>query len=115
MKKHLFLGLVIATSIVFTSCKKEYYCACTVNTTGEPIPVHSFAIKNARPKEAKKQCKERHYLLLNAGIASKCGFKVKQHFSSHKEQQLTLIALFSFPYTIFTNHYLSFKMIQYQQ
>lgn len=52
MKKSLFIAVALI-SIGFTSCKKDWTCACRDNTLGE---MDEYTIKDSRRPEASLSC-----------------------------------------------------------
>lgn len=52
MKKVLLIAAALVT-IGFTSCKKDWTCTCTDDTTGES---YDFEISNSRRPEASTAC-----------------------------------------------------------
>ncbi|MCF8451550.1 MAG: hypothetical protein K9G49_16880 [Taibaiella sp.] len=56
MKKIVVLVSVLAVTLAFTSCKKDYNCTCSYGN-GPTASTHVTVLKNKKKKEALSSCK----------------------------------------------------------
>lgn len=55
MKKHFILFSLLSVAALFTACKKDYTCECTVDT-GKMTEKAQNVISDSRRSEAKAEC-----------------------------------------------------------
>lgn len=72
MKKLIIAVAVLGVATLFTSCKKDYVCECTMDAGGASTTV-SYDLKNASKKDAKDACT--NYETGMAGVTLKCNLK----------------------------------------
>lgn len=72
MKKLILAAAVLGVATLFTSCKKDYTCECTMEAGGTSI-TQSYELKNASKKDAKDACT--NYETGMTGVTLKCELK----------------------------------------
>ncbi|MCW3123861.1 MAG: hypothetical protein JWQ38_3353 [Flavipsychrobacter sp.] len=58
MRKYIFLLFIGLSAMMFTSCKKDYTCTCTVTTGGTTTVAHTYLTGKVKKNDAKKYCDE---------------------------------------------------------
>lgn len=54
--KKLTSSLLLLSTVIFSSCLKDYTCDCTLTDNGLLINNSSFSIKKSKKKDAEKDC-----------------------------------------------------------
>lgn len=73
MKKMIPVAAVAVLALMFTSCKKDYKCNCTiVDASGAPLPGITYGIQKSSKKDAKSSCDaaQTTYTVAGASTAS---------------------------------------------
>lgn len=72
MKKLIITAAILGVATLFTSCKKDYTCECTMDAGGASTSL-TYEMKDVSKKDAKDACKNHETGM--AGVTLKCDLK----------------------------------------
>jgi len=72
MKKIIPITAFVAFVLMFTSCKKDYTCTCTITQTGYTPQIVATSIDNSSKDDAQAKCDKTKADFTARGIASEC-------------------------------------------
>jgi hypothetical protein len=72
MKKLFPLMVFALAATMFTSCKKDYSCTCTVTVGGVSTQQPAATIKDATKKDAKSKCSDLEKGYTSLGATASC-------------------------------------------